>query len=83
MQKRGLVEYLMIKLVLDWKLVADFARTGSLPKLVVNLDSILKKIGSKEFSPALRAGFGLRPDVGVQVKKTLRNLSFVKNDPTV
>lgn len=62
----------------DWKGVADFASTGTKSKLADQLDSGVKRIGSKEFPSSLNAEFGLRSDVSPLIRETLEGLKTVK-----
>lgn len=62
----------------DWKVVADFASTGTKSNLTAQLDSGMKRIGSKEFPSSLKAEFGLRSDVAPLIRETLEGLKTVK-----
>lgn len=62
----------------DWNAVAILANTGTRSKLIAQLDSAIKKIGSKEFPSSLKAEFGLRTDITPQTNETLEHLKTVK-----
>lgn len=58
----------------DWDTVAQFANCGSMGKLKGQLESSIETVSSEEFSPALRAEFGLRADVRPLIEKASEGL---------
>ena len=62
----------------DLNAVAGFANTGVTDKVTSQLDFVMKKIGSKEFPPALKAEFGLRTDMTPLIRGTLEHLKKVR-----
>jgi hypothetical protein len=62
----------------DWKAVVGFANTGTKSRLISQLDSAMKRIGSNDFPSSLKAEFGLRTDVTPLILETLDNLKSVK-----
>ena len=62
----------------DLNMVAGFANTGVNDKVTSQLDWAMKKIGSKEFPPALKAEFGLRTDMTPLIRGTLEHLKTIR-----
>ncbi|MBI2648970.1 MAG: nucleotidyltransferase [Thaumarchaeota archaeon] len=62
----------------NWNAVADFADTGTRRKLIAQLDSGIRQIGSRGFLSSFKAEFGLRTDMVPQIKLTLKRLKTVK-----
>jgi len=62
----------------DWNVVAALADTGTGTKLTRQLDSAIKRLGSKEFPPSLKAEFGLRTDVAPLISETVQRLMTMK-----
>lgn len=70
-------DVVMLSEAADWNAIAHFATTGSKSKSIEQLGSAMRRIGSKEFSPALKAEFGLRTDVSRLIRETLEHLETI------
>jgi len=62
----------------DWNVVAGFADTGTRTKLAKQLDSVIEKLGDKEFPSSIKAEFGMRTDVTLLINGTLEHLKAVR-----
>lgn len=62
----------------DWDDVVQFANTGIGKKVIVQLESAIKKVSSRDFSSALRAEFALRVDVSGLIDRTVIHLKSAR-----
>jgi len=62
----------------DWSVVAALANTGTRTRLVRQLDSAIKRLGSREFPSSLKSEFGLRTDVAPLISEAVQRLMTMK-----